>query len=183
MRRPLLLIAAAALLPAAAPSSTAAQGPPAASRPRQAPAPRDTARQPCVVERITDGDTIRCRGGLRVRLLLIDTPERTQKPFGQQAARELARLLPPGAVARLERDVEARDRYGRTLAYVYTPDGRMANEEMVRAGYAVVLVYPPNVRHVERLRQVAREAQAAKRGLWATSAFACLPRDHRAKRC
>ena len=36
-----------------------------------------------------------------------------------------------GEEVRLERDVQPRDRYERTLAYVWLPDGRMANEEMV----------------------------------------------------
>lgn len=139
--------------------------------------------QPCLVERVVDGDTIRCKGGLRVRLLLIDTPERSQRPFGPQATAELRRLLPIGTVARLELDVQHRDRYGRTLAYVYTPKGLMVNEEMVRAGYAVVLVYPPNVRYVDRLRTTSAEARRARRGFWAVSAFECLPKDHRAHRC
>ena len=36
-----------------------------------------------------------------------------------------AQLLPPGTVVRLERDVEARDRYDRLLAYVYPRGGRL----------------------------------------------------------
>lgn len=138
---------------------------------------------PCVVERVVDGDTIRCRGGLRVRLLLIDTPERSQRPFGPEATAALKRLLPVGSAARLELDVQAHDRYGRTLAYVYTSRGLMVNEELVRTGFAVVLVYPPNVRYVDRLRAAAAEAQRARRGLWARSGFECLPKDHRARRC
>lgn len=137
----------------------------------------------CVVERITDGDTIRCQGKRRVRLLLIDSPERQQTPFGQQAAAQLAKILPKGSSVRLEFDVERHDRYGRTLAYVYAPDGRMANEEMVRAGFATVLVYRPNVKHLERIRSAATTAQALRKGLWATSGFSCLPKDHRRKRC
>ena len=137
----------------------------------------------CVIARISDGDTIRCDGGLRVRLLLIDSPERSQRPFGQAAALELGRLLPVGSRVRLETDVRALDRYGRTLAYVYDAKGRLVNEEMLLAGYAVVAVYPPNVKHVERFRAAARQAQRARRGLWATTAFECLPANHRMKRC
>jgi micrococcal nuclease len=142
-----------------------------------------SATQPCVVERVVDGDTIRCRGNVRVRLLLIDSPERSQRPFGPEAAAALQRLLPNGSLALLELDVQPRDRYGRTLAYVYNSDGLMANEEMLRAGYAVVLVYPPNVRYVDRFRAASAEALQARRGLWAGSAFECLPKDHRAGRC
>lgn len=137
----------------------------------------------CTVASITDGDTLVCDGGTRVRLLLIDTPEMDQGDFGSAARRYLLDLAPPGTSLRLEPDVERRDRYGRMLAYLYTPDGRMLNEEMARAGYALVLVYPPNVKHVERIREAVEAAQETRSGLWATSAFECAPVDHRAGRC
>jgi micrococcal nuclease len=59
----------------------------------------------------------------------------------------------------------------------------MAHEEMARQGYAVSLTYPPNVRHVERIRSAVEEAKQARRGLWSTSAFERNPRDFRARRC
>ena len=59
----------------------------------------------------------------------------------REAARtKLATLLRVGTEATLGVDVQREDRYGRTLAYVYLPDGRMGNEEMARAGYEVALV-------------------------------------------
>ncbi|HEX6927592.1 MAG TPA: thermonuclease family protein [Longimicrobiaceae bacterium] len=137
----------------------------------------------CIVERVIDGDTLTCEDGERVRLLLIDTPEMDQGDFGRRARRYLLELAPPGTALRLERDVQMQDRYGRTLAYLYTPDGRMLNEEMARAGFAVALVYPPNVRYVERIRKAVKAAREAGLGLWATSAFECAPVDHRTGRC
>ncbi len=138
----------------------------------------------CTVSRIVDGDTLRCEeGNERVRLLLIDTPELSQRPYGQEASQLLEEILPPGTRVQLELDVQARDRYGRLLAYLYHPDGRMANLELARAGYAVLSVYPPNVRHVESIREAVAEARAARRGLWSGPAFECLPADHRAGRC
>lgn len=140
-------------------------------------------RIPCVIARIVDGDTVWCSDRRKVRLLLIDSPERDQPPFGQAAARALERLIPVGAATELEYDLQRQDRYGRDLAYIHMGDGRIANEEILRAGYAVVSVYQPNVRYVERFRAAAAEAQVARRGLWATSAFDCLPSDHRRGRC
>lgn len=137
----------------------------------------------CPVERIIDGDTLVCEGGERVRLLLIDTPERAQQPFSDLATEALSSLLGEHAVIWLETDVQPVDRYGRTLAYLWLQDGRMVNEEMALSGYAVSLTYPPNVRYVERIRAAVAEAQAAERGLWSTPAFTCTPRDHRARRC
>jgi len=47
----------------------------------------------------------------------------------------------------------------------------------------VLLVYPPNVRYLDRIRNAVNEARDAGRGLWATPAFDCLPVDFRAGRC
>ncbi len=38
--------------------------------------------EPCVVQRIVDGDTFDCVGGPRVRMIGMDAPERSQRPFG-----------------------------------------------------------------------------------------------------
>ena len=144
--------------------------------------PSGAATLPCTVESITDGDTFRCVGGRRVRLLTIDTPEMDQAPFGAAARSKLLELLPVGASATLELDVQREDQYGRTLAYVRRP-GVLVNRALVRSGMAVVAVYPPNVRYVEVLRAAADSARADKAGLWATNGFECLPADHRAGRC
>jgi len=130
-----------------------------------------------------DGDTFRCADGTRVQLLLIDTPERDQRPFGEAARSALVQLLAGSCTVQLEPDVEPRDQYGRTLAYVYLPDGRMVNEEMPRAGYARGAHLPPNVQHIEHIRAAVKEAQATKRGLWSTCAFDCSPYDRRRGRC
>jgi endonuclease YncB( thermonuclease family) len=137
----------------------------------------------CVVRRVIDGDTLVCEPGERIRLLLIDAPEMGQGPFGLRARLALEELAPVGATLRLELDAQERDRYGRILAYLHGADGTFINRELVRRGYAVVAVYPPNVRHVELLRAAADSARAERRGLWETSAFECRPADFRAGRC
>lgn len=136
----------------------------------------------CVVQRVTDGDTIRC-GGERVRLLSIDAPEMDQGPFGRASQAFLEAVLPVGASARLEHDVERRDQHGRLLAYVFRADGRMVNALMARQGFAIPYVLPPNVRHVAAIRAAADSARADRVGLWAIDAFTCTPADHRAGRC
>lgn len=138
---------------------------------------------PCTVTSIVDGDTFRCGDLGRIRLLLIDSPERDQAPYGAEARAALLALLPVGTAARLEMDVQPRDQYGRLLAYAYRPDGLQVNEMMVRSGYAIVVTYPPNVRHVDPMRRALALAREAHRGLWSTDAFDCEPRDRRAGRC
>ena len=137
----------------------------------------------CILRSVTDGDTIRCEDGTRVRLLLIDTPEMDQGEFGRLARQHLTNLVTPGERLPLEYDVERTDRYGRTLAYVYTPSGAMVNRAMARAGYALAVVYPPNVKYIEQIRAAVDSARADAAGLWAVSAFACTPAEHRADRC
>ncbi len=126
------------------------------------------------VVRVVDGDTIHVQiGGVRekVRYIGIDTPE-THRPgtgvqcFARAASAANERLVADRRV-RLVADVEARDRYGRRLAYVYrVDDGRFVNAELVRRGFAKPLTVPPNVRHAARFRRLGREARAAGRGLW-----------------
>jgi micrococcal nuclease len=125
-----------------------------------------------VVERIVDGDTLWVEGRERVRLIGIDTPE-TQHPsegvecFGRKASAFLRALVPVGTEVRLAYDVERRDQYGRTLAYLYrASDDLFVNAEMVRAGYAQAYTVPPNVAHVDELVALQADAREAGRGLW-----------------
>ncbi|HEX2851481.1 MAG TPA: thermonuclease family protein [Acidimicrobiales bacterium] len=129
-----------------------------------------------VVTKEVDGDTIRVRiGGApeeRVRFIGVDTPE-THGPgglrecFGQEAARRTAELIPIGTEVRLVRDAEARDKYGRLLAYVYRArDGLFVNLSLAQEGFAAALTIPPNVAHADEFVKAAADARTAGRGLW-----------------
>lgn len=110
-----------------------------------------------------------------MRYIGIDTPETRRRagdrwvedpePFGREAS-EANRRLVEGHTVRLEYDVEPHDRYGRLLAYVYV-DGRLINAQLVEEGYAHLLTIPPNVKHAEEFRELAKQARAERRGLWA----------------
>lgn len=127
------------------------------------------------VTKVTDGDTIHVAIGGHdetVRLIGIDTPESVDprspvECFGEEASAHLAELLPVGADVRLVRDVEARDRYDRLLAYVYrASDDLFVNLAMARDGYAAQATFPPNVAHVDEVGAAVAEAREAGRGLW-----------------
>lgn len=127
-----------------------------------------------VVE-VSDGDTIDVDFGgdvEAVRLLGIDTPEthHPTKPvecFGAEASARTAELLPEGTAVRLVRDVEARDRYGRLLAYVYRAEDELfVNRSLAEDGYADTLDIAPNDAHAAELAQVVSVARAEGRGLW-----------------
>lgn len=122
-----------------------------------------------------DGDTVEVNLGdvvERVRLIGIDTPEsvaqdRPVECFGPEAKARLAELLPEGTPVRLERDVEARDRYGRLLAYVFrAQDDLHVNLVLVEEGFAESKRYEPNVARQAELDRAESEARRAQRGLW-----------------
>lgn len=136
----------------------------------------------CVVSRIVDGDTFRCRDGRKVRLIGIDSPEHQQQPFGNDAREALFKMLAPGTAVWLQRDVAVTDRYGRLLAYAWVGP-TFVNEAMVRDGWAVLYTVPPNIKYAEWFSWAQNEARARGTGLWARRGFECLPRDFRRRKC
>jgi len=131
------------------------------------------------VVRVVDGDTVVLSfdgRDERVRLIGIDTPE-SVKPdspvecLGPEASAFTTSLLPEGTQVLVERDVEARDDYGRLLAYVTrVDDGLFVNLEVVRRGFAEPLTIPPNVAHADDFVAAARLARDDDLGLWALCA-------------
>ena len=129
------------------------------------------------VVRVVDGDTIHVRVHGReesVRLLGIDTPE-THRPGtpiecgGPQASAHLEALAPPGMPVQLEPDPtqDREDRYGRTLAYVRLPDGRLAEDAQLAAGWATVYVFEGDpVERDPEFRRSQAAAREAGRGVW-----------------
>ncbi len=123
-----------------------------------------------VVAQVGDGDTVILDNGQKVRLLGIDAPEleKEGKPadFLAHKAKQVLTDLVQGKRVRLEYDKLRYDRFGRTLAYLFLPDGVNLSREMVRQGLAHVYMVPPNLRFREELLEAQREAIKAHRGVW-----------------
>jgi micrococcal nuclease len=127
------------------------------------------------VVRVVDGDTLIVRifgGKERVRLIGVDAPEsvRPDAPvewFGEEASAFTKRLA-EGKSVRLVGDPRTanRDKYNRLLRYVYLPDGRHLNAEIIRQGYGHAFTWHPFSK-LNEFRALEREAREAKRGLWA----------------
>ena len=124
------------------------------------------------VERAVDGDTLALTGGERVRLLGIDAPE-LRGPEGEpecwavEASGMLARMVEEGGgKVRIQEGPEPRDRWGRTLAWVWDGRGRLLNEEMLREGCARRYPGSEPGRYEARLEEAAARAQEGLRGLW-----------------
>jgi micrococcal nuclease len=118
-----------------------------------------------------------------VRLLGIDTPEtvdpnRPVQCFGAEASTYVATLIPPGTEVRLERDVEARDHFGRLLAYIYRrSDDLFINRDLLRLGFADLSIYPPNDTYATDLQTVTKSARTQALGLWGACGGPDVPLD------
>lgn len=143
------------------------------------------------VTRVVDGDTLDVdapdaqRAHTRIRLWGVDTPE-TVKPntppqhFGREAG-DFTRRTCTGKLVRLELGPHrTRDRYGRLLAYVYLPDGRLLNSVLVEAGYGYA---DPRFGHsrLAEFHRLQSKARRARAGLWKDVTPADLPYYYRDK--
>ncbi len=134
------------------------------------------------VVRVVDGDTFEgtiAGEQTTVRLLNVDTPEtkHPQEPvqcMGPEATEMLEDLLRPGDRVKLEYDIERTDRYGRTLAGVFKDDS-LVNADIARAGLGVAVVFEPNRRFYDVVRQAQQEAEAAGEGLFDPRIDCTLP--------
>jgi micrococcal nuclease len=125
-----------------------------------------------------DGDTLRVRipnppPELKtvetIRMLGVDTPETVHphKPverFGKEAS-DFTKAGLFGKQVYLAFDWELRDRYGRLLAYIYTPEGRCFNAALIQKGYGYAYV-SYTFHFMEEFKDLEQAAQKGKRGLW-----------------
>lgn len=117
------------------------------------------------VKRVIDGDTIVTTGGEHIRYIGMDTPEYGE-PFFSEAREANRALLGAGAVVVVECRREKRDRYGRTLAWVYA-GGRLVNGELLRRGLARPLVIPPcGLEKRSLMERLWWQARSRGRGIW-----------------
>ncbi len=121
------------------------------------------------VAQVIDGDTIRLENGRRVRLVQIDSPELGEAEcYAHEARATLSRLLPAGTRVRLESDprLDAVDRYGRRLAYVFKGRENVNNTLVLRGAASVWFYGAVRGRYAAQLDAAARNAKANRRGLW-----------------
>ena len=130
---------------------------------------------------LIDGDSILVvyqEHSQQVRLIGIDAPEWDQEYGSKAKAHAMGFCF--GQSLRLEFDKERKDRYGRLLAYVYSGD-KMLNEELVRAGLAIVIKVKPNTRYYARLKKIEGKARIERRGFWLRGGLEMTPGQWRKK--
>lgn len=91
--------------------------------------------------------------------------------YGPESTQALTELI-SGKQVRLEKDLTARDEFGRYLRYVYLdnpdPDRNniLVNQYLIEQGYAQAQSYGPDKRYRLYLVQSQNNAQRANRGIW-----------------
>ncbi|RZL44769.1 MAG: nuclease [Pedobacter sp.] len=112
---------------------------------------------------VKDGDTIEILTStnetITIRLTEIDCPEKRQA-FGQKAKQFTSDFCFGKFVEIIG---NKKDRYGRTLAFVFDEDGNNLNEALVRNGLAWQYVAHSKS---EMLKKLEKEARDANLGLW-----------------
>ena len=149
------------------------------------PAAEKGVLKPVSIGKIYDGDTVAAViEGRRekIRLIGIDAPELEQAPWGLTAKGCIETLMEAQeSKVFLEYDIEQRDRHGRILAYIWTGDRRLLNEELLEKGCAVLFTVPPNIKYAERLRTAQKKARRDKVGIWGEKGLQERPYDYRKK--
>ena len=138
------------------------------------------------VYRVIDGDTIVLdipdgrESQTTVRLWGIDTPE-TKAPgkpiayFGPEATAFTEKMVSGQKVTVELQPENTRDKFGRLLAFVYTDDNKLLNEELLRSGHAYADDRWKH-RFYFRFLQTENQARKKKLGLWEQVKFQDMPR-------
>lgn len=105
----------------------------------------------------------------KVRLLGIDAFEIEQNKYGKEAKDFLTKMLLNKKVC-VETDVQEKDKYDRTLGYVFT-EPAFINEELVKNGLAIVYSFPPNTKYIQKLKNAQIYARQNMLGVWKESNY------------
>jgi micrococcal nuclease len=127
-----------------------------------------------VVAEVIDGDTIRVEMNNKaetVRLLGINTPEvsnpyKPEECFGKEASEKVKELLTNKEVYLIP-DLQSpdRDKYDRLLRYVFLPDGKFINADLIKEGYAFNYIYEP-FQFMKQFDYLEKQAKENRLGLW-----------------
>ena len=124
------------------------------------------------VLRVVDGDTVRLKDGRSVRMIGLNAPEtgkkgRTDEPYAVAARQRLQALIEAsdGRVG-LVVGPERKDRYGRTLAHLYSADGENLEARLLAEGLGLQVGIAPNVDLAACQQAAESSARKARLGLW-----------------
>jgi len=121
---------------------------------------------------VHDGDTVHLEDGRKVRLIGINTPELARDNLPAQAYAQAARAALIKAVSSHDDRVglvygeERHDRYQRTLAHLFSPDGDNFQAQLLQQGLAVAITHPPNDNYAACYASQEKTARCSGSGIW-----------------
>jgi len=135
---------------------------------------------PVNLYRVTDGDTVNVvdndGSALKLRLLLIDTPETVHpnkpvEPYGKEASARLTELLNNADQLYIEYDNgEKTDHYDRHLVYLYADDVNV-HEVLLKEGLARVGYIYEQQRYLSDFREAEQYAKDRQLGIWSIPGY------------
>lgn len=119
------------------------------------------------VTKCVDGDTAWFSKVGKTRFLYIDTPESTNKiqPYGKTASNYTCSKLKNAKKLQLQYDGAKKDKYGRTLAWVWV-DGKLLQKQLIQKGYVKGFYDYGNYSYESSLVAAQKIAKNKKRGIW-----------------
>ena len=134
------------------------------------------------LERVVDGDTLYLEGGLKVRVLGINTPEigrgKPDQPLAQQSRLAVEGFFAAKQRVGLQVGDKPKDNYGRTLAHVFNQHGDSLAAHLLAGGLGWLVVIAPNTDYADCLAGQRQRARALGRGVWSISDYAPLNSTH-----
>lgn len=121
----------------------------------------------------------------QVRMLGIDAPEGSQKPWGDRSRSKLDSLINQDKVVFLEYDLQKIDKYKRHLGFVFADsEGKiLINEEMIKSGLAELYAFDKDLKYLERLQDAEMLAKSSNLGIWdKTNGLKISPSKYRRKK-
>jgi len=115
------------------------------------------------VSRIVDGDTIQTSNNQYIRLIGINTPEKSM-PFYNEATNYLTKLIRNKTI---QAETHGTDKYGRILAHIFLSDKNI-NEQILQQGLGTLYYYEKD-QHYEDLKQAEEFARLNNKNLWTKS--------------
>jgi micrococcal nuclease len=120
------------------------------------------------IVRVIDGDTVELEGGARLRYIGIDAPEMSSTGREEclaEAAKAANASLVEGKEVEFKVDVSDKDRFGRSLRYVYAGEV-FVNMALIEQGLARTYAYPPDTKYRRDFADAEARAKLARLGMW-----------------
>jgi endonuclease YncB( thermonuclease family) len=135
---------------------------------------------PVTLYRVVDGDTVNVYdedgNELKLRLLLIDTPEtvhpqKTVEPYGKEASARMTELVNSADQLYIEYDEgEKTDHYDRHLVYLYADDVNV-HEVLLEEGLARVGYIYEQKKYLSEFKEAEQRAKDKNLGIWSMPGY------------